>query len=71
VAANPITDDERESFLLELLRFAGWHLQIRRRGSPVTIQATRDGVSLEVTESSFPRAAGVVFARAMRSAKAG
>jgi hypothetical protein len=66
VATNPITYGERASFLLELLYFAGWQLQIRR-GNPTTIRATRDDVSLEVAETSLLRAAGVMFARAMRS----
>jgi hypothetical protein len=69
MATNPITRGERESFLLELLYFAGWRFEIRR-GNPTTIRATRDGISLEVTETSFPRAAGVMFARAMRSSRA-
>ena len=69
-ATDSSTYGERGSFLLELLRFAGWRLQIRR-GNPTTIRATRGGVSLEVAETSLPRAAGVVFARAMRATRAG
>jgi hypothetical protein len=71
VATNPSTGVERESFLLELLYFAGWRLQLQRRGNPTTIRASRDDVALEVTEPSFARATGVVFARAMRSSRAG
>ena len=71
VATNPITAGKRESFLLELLVFAGWRLQLLRRGNPTTIRATRSGVVLVVTEPTLPRAAGVVFARAMRSSRAG
>ena len=62
-----ITHGEADSFLLELLRFAGWRLQVRR-GDSTTIRATRDDVAVEATERTFPGAAGVVFARAMRSA---
>jgi hypothetical protein len=70
VATIRFTDGrQRESFLLELLALAGWTLRVRP-GSPTTIRATRNDVSLEVTEASFPRAAGVVFARAMRSSRA-
>ena len=68
MATNRSTDDEQESFLLELLYLAGWQLRVRR-GKPTTIRAMRDDVSLEVTEASFPRAAGVMFARAMRSTR--
>ena len=68
MAANRSTDGEHESFLLELLGLAGWHVRVRR-GNPTTIRAKRDDVSLEVTEASFPRAAGVMFARAMRSTR--
>lgn len=66
MAATPITQGERSSFLLELLYYAGWKLQIRQ-GKPTTIRATRDDVLLEVTETTLPRAAGVLFGRAMRS----
>jgi hypothetical protein len=38
VATNPIITGERASFLLELLYFAGWRLQIRR-GNPTMIRA--------------------------------
>lgn len=68
MATNSFTDGEQESFLLQLLSFAGWQLRVRR-GKPTTIRATREDVSLEVTEPSFPRAAGVVFAQAMRSTR--
>lgn len=68
MAANRAADGEQESLLLELLYLAGWHLRVRR-GNPTTIRARRDDVSLEVTEASFPRAAGAMFARAMRSTR--
>jgi hypothetical protein len=61
-----VADPERESFLLELLHFAGWRLQIRR-GSSTQIRAARGGVELDVTGPSLPHAAGTLFARAMRS----
>ena len=54
------------SFLLELLHFAGWRLQVRE-GETTTIRAARSGVFLEVSASTFPEAAGRLFARAMRS----
>lgn len=59
---------ERESFLLGLLHFAGWKLQIRR-GRSTRIRAVRDGVELDVTGSSLAEAAGILFARAMRSGR--
>ena len=68
MASSPIAYSERGSFLLELLYFAGWQLQIRR-GSPATIRATREDVTIEVTEATVPQAAGVMFARAMRSSR--
>jgi hypothetical protein len=69
VASKPVVYTQRGTYLLELLHFAGWQLRIRR-GKSTTIFATRDAVTLEVTETSLPRAAGVMFARAMRSGQA-
>ena len=66
VPTNFISYSERESFLLELLHFAGWQLQIRR-SAPARIRATRDGVEVDVSGSSLSEAAGIAFARAMRS----
>lgn len=57
---------ERGSFLLELLYFAGWQLQVRG-GRPARIRAERGDVELEVTGASLAEATGIVFARAMRS----
>ena len=68
MATNRSTDGKQDSFLLELLYLAGWQLRVQR-GKPTTIRAKRHDVSLEVTEASFPRAAGVMFARAMRSSR--
>lgn len=55
-----------ESFLLDLLHLAGWQLEVRRAPVP-RILASREQVELDVSGSSFAHAAGVVFARAMRS----
>lgn len=68
MATNRSIDGGHESFLLEFLYLAGWHLRVCH-GNATTIRAMRDEVSLEVTETSFPRAAGVMFARAMRSTR--
>ena len=54
------------SFLLELLHFAGWRLQVRE-GRTTTIRALRSGILLEASGSTLPEAAGRIFARAMRS----
>ena len=53
-------------FLLELLYFAGWQLEIRE-GDTTRIRAMRAEVEVEVTGGSLEEAAGTVFARAMRS----
>ena len=55
-----------ESFLLDLLHLAGWKLQVWRTPAP-RIRAAREHVELDVSGSSLGHAAGVVFARAMRS----
>jgi hypothetical protein len=68
VAPNAILRDEQESLLLELLHFAGWELRVRR-GRPARIRATRNTVQIDVTGSSVAEAAGIVFARAMRSSR--
>ena len=59
-------DPTPPTFLLELLYFAGWQLEIREGGT-TRIRATRADVELEVTGGSLAEAAGTVFARAMRS----
>ena len=66
MATNWVSHPERESFLLELLRFAGWRRQVRR-GSSTRIRAARSGVELDVTGPSLSHEAGTLFARAMRS----
>ena len=56
------------SFLLELLYFAGWRLEVREGKAP-NIRATRGEIELEVSAASWAEAAGIVFARAMRSSR--
>jgi hypothetical protein len=68
VATNVVSHAERESFLLELLYFAGWQLQIQG-GRSTRIRATRAGTELDITGSSLAEAAGTLFARAMRSSR--
>ena len=55
------------SFLLELLYFAGWRLELRDGAR--TIRATRGEVELEVSGATRAEGAGIVFARAMRSSR--
>ena len=69
MTARPESIARGGSFLLELLYYAGWRLQVRD-GSPVRIRATRDGVEVAVAASTLSAAAGTVFARAMRSSRA-
>ena len=57
MAANPVSEARGGSFLLELLYFAGWHLQVRD-GATATIHATRAEVELEVSGASLADAAG-------------
>ena len=67
--ATNLSDKAHEgSFLLELLHFAGWKLQVRDGKTP-RIRANRGDVALDVTADSLPDAAGTVFARAMRSGR--
>lgn len=66
MAANPAIRPEGGSSLLELLHYAGWRLQVRH-GDTVSIRAARDGVEVDAAGASFPAAAGIAFARAMRS----
>ena len=68
MATTSVSDPERESFLLELLQFAGWRLEIRR-GPATRIRAARSGVALDVTGPTLSHAAGTLFARAMRSGR--
>lgn len=69
MAARLISVSGDRSFLLELLRFAGWRLQVRE-GKTTTIRAARSGVLVEASGSTLPEAAGRLFARAMRSGAA-
>lgn len=68
MAANPVSEAGGGSFLLELLYFAGWHLQVRD-GATARIHATRADVELEVSGANLADAAGTIFARAMRSSR--
>jgi len=56
------------SFLLELLYFAGWRLDVRDGDAP-RIRATRAEIELEAGGASPAEAAGTIFARAMRSSR--
>jgi hypothetical protein len=67
--ATNLSDRAHEgSFLLELLHFAGWELQVEDGETP-KIRANRGDVGLDVTADSLAEAAGTVFARAMRSGR--
>ena len=66
MATNLADPADRGSFLLELLYFAGWQVKVRQ-DERARIRATRADVELEVTGTSLDEAAGIVFARAMRS----
>jgi len=66
MAVDPTTVHGRGSFLLGLLHYAGWHLEIQET-ELVRIHAFRDGVEVDVSGASLPEAAGTAFARAMRS----
>ena len=58
------------SFLLELLYYAGWRVQVRD-GVPARIRAHRDGVEVDVAGESLAVAAARAFAGAMRSGRPG
>jgi hypothetical protein len=68
MATNPVYQVVGGSFLLQLLYFAGWRLQVRD-GQPARVRARRANVDLDVTGASVEQAARIVFARAMRSGK--
>ena len=67
MATNLATDPDRGSFLLELLYFAGWEVEVREGETTTRIRARRADVELEAAGESRADAAGLVFARAMRS----
>jgi hypothetical protein len=69
MATNLLTRPNGESFLLDLLTYAGWTLHVTDNRQ-VRIRATRDDVELDVTAATLPAAAGTVFAHAMRSGQA-
>jgi hypothetical protein len=54
------------SFLLELLYFAGWQLEVRD-GETGAIRATRANVELDVGGATLSDAVETLFMRAMRS----
>ena len=62
--SDPIGD----SRLLTLLYFAGWRLRVDQ-GDEVAIRAMRDGVLVDVRAATLGAAAGLTFARAMRSSR--
>jgi hypothetical protein len=66
MATNLLTRPDGQSFLLDLLTYAGWSLWVTD-DEQIRIRATRDDVELDVTAATLPAAAGTVFARAMRS----
>jgi hypothetical protein len=67
MATNSASGAHGGSFLLELLYFAGWRLELRDGAR--TIRAIRGEVELEVSGATRAEGAGVVFARAMRSSR--
>jgi hypothetical protein len=69
MATHLPTHDEPGGFLLELLQFAGWRLELRG-GERATIRATRADVEVEASGDSLDEAADAVFLRAMRSSHA-
>lgn len=54
------------ALLLELLRLAGWRVDLRGGEAP-RVRATRDGVRVEAARDTVGEAAVVVFLAAMRS----
>jgi hypothetical protein len=68
MATSLVEETHGGSFLLELLYFAGWQLQVRD-GEPARIRARRAELELEVTGATLEEATGTVFERAMRSGR--
>ena len=66
---NLLTRPDGQSFLLDLLAYAGWRLWVTN-DARIRIRATRNDVELDVTAATLPAAAGTVFAPAMRSDRA-
>jgi hypothetical protein len=66
MATNLAANACEGSFLLDLLKLAGWQLQIRDSDT-ARIRAVRGEVELAVTGANLAEASGTVFARAMRS----
>jgi hypothetical protein len=61
-----LTRPDGQSFLLDLLTYAGWRLWVTD-DEQVRTRAARGDVELVVTAATQPAAAGTVVARAMRS----
>ena len=68
MAANATIGSEGGSLLLELLHYTGWRLRVSG-GETVRIHAVRDGTEVDVIGATLPEAAGLAFARAMRSGR--
>jgi hypothetical protein len=68
MAMRPVETSRSGSFLLELLYFAGWRLDVRDGDAP-RIRATRADIELEAGGASLAHAAGTIFAEAMRSSR--
>ena len=68
MVTNSASEAHGGSFLLELLYFAGWRLDVRDGDAP-RIRATRAEIELEAGGASLAEAAGTIFARAMRSSR--
>lgn len=70
MAVTSVPSPRAGLFLLELLHYSGWQLEVRET-EIVRIHATRDGVEIDAAGRSFPEAAQTAFARAMRSGRHG
>ena len=68
MATNLVDERGGGSFLLQLLYFAGWQLNLTDGAAP-RIRATRADVELEATGASLAETAGIIFAKAMRSSR--
>ena len=66
MTTNLVGAPRNGAFLLELLYFAGWQLNVSENET-TTIRATRAEIELESAGASLAEAAAAIFARAMRS----
>ncbi len=65
--AKDLVDGRRDgAFLLELLHFAGWQLELRER-QPPTMAARRGVAEVEAGGTSLAEAVDRLFTEAMRS----